>query len=191
MEVEAGFFPLHKDTDSQNMGSTQYASPYPHKIQRGAKGWVPNQRTELRVIIPRHFWKGVVHAERFNLIFCGFSETSDFSSPPGRRNGMFCQESQQGQQWLHGVLLFENSHSVIQRTCSWSLCTWHHARCREHRDSSYRHNKWLFPWWRRTLLKREYRERTPLGVPAMDSHIARHVICLVTFNILESKEKTQ
>lgn len=39
-------------------------------------------------------------------------------------------------------------------------------------------------------VKREYRERISLAVPAMDIHMARHVIYLVMFNILESKEKT-
>lgn len=39
-------------------------------------------------------------------------------------------------------------------------------------------------------VKREYRERISLAVPAMDIHMARHVIYLVIFNILESKEKT-
>lgn len=40
------------------------------------------------------------------------------------------------------------------------------------------------------ILKREYRERTPVGVPAMYSDVPRHIIYLVTLSLLESEEKS-
>ena len=33
-------------------------------------------------------------------------------------------------------------------------------------------------------VKREYRRRTSVGVPAVVKHVARHVIYLVTFNTI-------
>lgn len=110
---------------------------------------------------------------------------------------MLCQEPQQGQQSLCGVLL-KKSHSVIHQTCWCALYTWHRARCMGCRDSShYCKKKKVLSLMERGpkledfILKREYRERTPIGVPAVHSHVPRHIIYLVTLSILESEGKSR
>lgn len=129
--------------------------------------------------------------EKTSRIFCGFSKISALSSPFGKRNGMSCQESQQGQQREHGAL-FKNSHSVIQQTnMSVFSLSCHRARCMWHRDFISYHNRDHFLDDARHCHRGD-RKSTSTGVPFVGRRVARHGTCYLSRHIqlLESKAKT-
>lgn len=110
--------------------------------------------------------------EKTNLIFCGFSKISDLSSPLGKRNGISCQESQQGQQWQHGVS-FKNSHSV----CLCSLCPVTVPDACDTEIQLPTITEILSLMMQNIGIKRDYRERASIGVTFVHRHVARHWTC--------------
>lgn len=139
--------------------------------------------------------------EYIALTFCKVSKISDLfpalapPPPPPKRNSILCQEPQQGQHLLcveccsRRILQSFIKHVGVFCVLGIVPDAWaaeiQVAILKEVLSSMERG-----PKLEDFILKREYRERTPIGAPAVYSHVPRHIIYLVTLSILESEEKS-